>query len=98
MEKLSYLATFISLIYGLGVANLLAHLAYLVAHEDRPCDGVRALAAKYAGKTSVYGWEDLRVFFAAHLLRGNVAGSRYGRRPVHTAPTSWQSTAWARSA
>jgi hypothetical protein len=30
MEKLSYLATFISLIYGLGVANLLAHLASLI--------------------------------------------------------------------
>ena len=30
MEKLSYLATFISLIYGLGVTNLLAHLASLI--------------------------------------------------------------------
>lgn len=30
MEKLSYLATFVSLIYGLGVANVLAHLASLI--------------------------------------------------------------------
>lgn len=30
MEKLSYLTTFISLIYGLGVANLLAHIASLI--------------------------------------------------------------------
>jgi hypothetical protein len=30
VEKLSYLATFISLIYGLGVANLLSHLASLI--------------------------------------------------------------------
>lgn len=30
MEKLSYLATFISLIYGLGVANVLAHLSSLI--------------------------------------------------------------------
>jgi hypothetical protein len=30
VEKLSYLATFISLIYGLGVANLLAHIASLI--------------------------------------------------------------------
>lgn len=30
MEKLSYLATFVSLIYGLGVANVLAHLAALI--------------------------------------------------------------------
>ena len=30
MEKLSYLATFVSLIYGLAVANVLAHLASLI--------------------------------------------------------------------
>jgi hypothetical protein len=30
VEKLSYLATFVSLIYGLGVANVLAHLASLI--------------------------------------------------------------------
>lgn len=30
MEKLSYLATFVSLVYGLGVANVLAHLASLI--------------------------------------------------------------------
>lgn len=30
MEKLSYLATFVSLIYGLGVANALAHLSSLI--------------------------------------------------------------------
>lgn len=30
MERLSYLATFVSLIYGLGVANVLAHFASLI--------------------------------------------------------------------
>ena len=30
MEKLSYLSTFVSLIYGLGVANVLAHVASLI--------------------------------------------------------------------
>jgi|SRR5438045_5936129 len=30
MEKLSYLAGFVSLIYGLGVANVLAHVASLI--------------------------------------------------------------------
>jgi hypothetical protein len=30
MEKLAYLATFVSLIYGLGVANVLAHVASLI--------------------------------------------------------------------
>src|SRR5262245_56239003 len=30
MEKLAHLATFVSLIYGLGVANVLAHIASLI--------------------------------------------------------------------
>jgi hypothetical protein len=30
VEKLSYLSTFVSLIYGLGVANVLAHVAALI--------------------------------------------------------------------
>jgi hypothetical protein len=30
MEKLSYLTTFVALIYGLGIANVLAHLSLLL--------------------------------------------------------------------
>lgn len=35
MERLAHLATFVSLIYGLGVANVLAHLAVLIKRGRR---------------------------------------------------------------
>lgn len=35
MDKLAHLSTFVSLIYGLGVANVLAHLARLIKHGSR---------------------------------------------------------------
>ncbi len=59
MEKLSYLATFVSLIYGLGVANVLAHIRIFIIEKPmaiwvipyasellvrEPAEGVRSRA------------------------------------------------------